>query len=142
MSVLVQENNIHLIGNVQDGYIDQHVVIPLLSIFEMIESCNKNINFHISGKDSLCSLQPIIDAIRNSKVDVNIYIRNSEHLGGYNGVDGRLTEFLSIGTSSQVLNEEYNPPFECSIPEIQMMREMENYYLDQNEDNELNEDEE
>ncbi len=129
MSLVIENNKIHLIGNVEKGYVDKHVILPFLNVFNMVEEYSNEVELHLSGRDSLCDISPIIDVIKNSKIPVNIYIENSEILGGYNGVDGKLKELLNLGYYDNT-NNEYNPPLHLSLAEIHMMREIDNYKED------------
>ena len=135
MSVCVLNNHIHLIGNVGDGYVDEYVVIPFLTTFSMIEESYPEIFLHLSGRGSFCDLQPIIDAVLNSKVPVNCIVQNTEKIGGFNGVSGNL-ELLkdAIKNVQYQLEEEYNPPFEHSISEIHMTREHDTYFFSKEEE--------
>ena len=129
MSILVENNEIHLIGNVENGCIDEYVVIPFLIAFNMIEDSKpQDIRLHLSGNTVLCDIQPLVDAIRYSKIPVDVYIRNSEFYRGYNGIGQDLEEFQSVARKVyDYKNVDYNPPFYAALPEIQMMREYDMY---------------
>lgn len=145
MSILVENNEIHLIGNVADGCIDEYVILPFLTVFGMIEDTKPDvINLHLSGRDSLCDINPIMDTIKYSKVPVNIYIQNSELYRGYNGVDGQLIDVLPLAREVyDYRTRDYNPPFYGALPEIQMMREYDMYkYEDGDEEDEYDEEDE
>lgn len=136
MSILIENNQIHLIGNVEEGYIDNYVILPFLTVFEMIEHINpKEIIIHLSGKGSMCDITPIIDVIEQSKVPVHIYIQNSEDYGGYKGVTGELLDLLDKARKVvDCTDKEYDPPLHLAIPEIQIMREYDIYKHDNEED--------
>jgi hypothetical protein len=132
MSLLVKNNDIHLIGNIAN-HIDEHVILPFLNVFSMIEDTGYNtINLHVSGRGSFVDISPIVDVIKQTKKLVNIYIENSELIGGYNGVDGNLRSLLEIENVSVVDNtrNEYNPPLDAAIAEVHITREMEVYRED------------
>jgi hypothetical protein len=144
MSILIENNQIHLIGNVEEGYIDNYVILPFLTVFEMIEHINpKEIIIHLSGKGTMCDITPIIDVIEHSKVPVDIYIQNSEIYGGYKGVSGELLDLLDKARKVvDCTDKEYDPPLHLSIPEIQAMREYDMYkYKNIFKDDDDNEDE-
>ena len=149
MSVLVEQNNLHLVGNVDGfsgsgGIVDQYAIMPFLSALDMLEACHKEINIHISGRDASCSVECLVDALKACKAQVNIYVQNSEKYGGYNGVDGKMLEFLSMEARVVFSQMEYNPPFDHAIPEVNIVREMDRYYAYgvENEEEEDYEDEE
>lgn len=129
MSILIENNQIHLIGNVEEGYIDSYVIHPFLTLFEMIEHTNpKEIIIHLSGKGSMCDITPIIDVIEHAKLPVDIYIQNSEIYGGYKGISGDLLDLLEKARKVvDCTDKEYDPPLHLSIPEIQAMREYDMY---------------
>jgi hypothetical protein len=132
MSILVENNEIHLVGNVEDGCIDEYVVLPFLTVFNMIEETKpQEIRLHLSGRSVLCDIQPLIDAINASQIPVDIYIRNSEVYGGYNGIGPDLIVFYNVARKVyDYRNTEYDPPFHLALPEIQMMREHDMYKFD------------
>lgn len=136
MSILVENNEIHLIGNVEDGCVDEYVILPFLTVFNMIEETNPSvINLHLSGRGVLCDIQPLVDVIKSSKIPVDIYIRNSELYGGYNGICPDLTGFYSVAREVyDYRTREYDPPFHLALSEIQMMREHDMYKFDNEED--------
>jgi hypothetical protein len=128
MSILVENKEIHLIGNV-NGCIDEYVVIPFLIAFNIIEESKpQEIMLHLSGRGVMCGIQPLIDVIRYSKIPVDVYIRNSEFYGGYNGIGQELIDFYTVARKVYDYRQrEYNPPFYAALPEIQMMREYDMY---------------
>jgi hypothetical protein len=132
MSILVENNEIHLIGNVEDGCIDEYVVLPFLTVFNMIEEIKpQEIRLHLSCRRVLCDIKPLIDVINSSQFPVDIYIRNSELYGGYNGIGQELTDFYTLARQVYDYRErEYDPPFHLALPEIQMMREHDMYKFD------------
>lgn len=145
MSILVENNEIHLIGNVENGCIDEYVILPFLTVFNMIEETKPSeINLHLSGRDVLCDIQPLIDVVKASQIPVDIYIRNSEVYGGFNGFEEpMLTDFVSVARKVyDYRDNDYNPPFNASLSEIQMMREYDIYkkdmYKEDDEDYEYN----
>ena len=144
MSILVENNEIHLIGNVNDGCIDEYVIIPFITVFSMIEEMKPDIiNLHLSVRDNLCDINHIIDTIKYSKIPVNIYIQNSELFRGYKGVDGQLIDALSLAKEVfDYRDRDYTPPFHAALPEIQMMREYDMYKYDNEEDEYDEEDDE
>lgn len=143
MSICVKDNEIHIIGNLEGGMIDEFIVTPLITIFSMIEDSKPEvINLHISGAYTNFNIQIIKDMISCSKVPVDIYVENSELFNGYNGIDGNLVDLL--GTARKVYdnkNKEYNPPLENSIPEVHMIREQYNYQDDRYREDDDYEDE-
>lgn len=144
MSMIIDNNEIHLIGNVENGIIDEHVITPFLTAIEMLEYTNPSyINLHLSGKGTTFHISHITDSIKTSKIPFDIYIRNSEIYGGWNGVDGELVSLLENARNViDYKNVEYNPPFHLSIPEIQIMREYSLYKEDiQDDDNYYNDEE-
>ena len=77
--MIIENNEIHLIGNVENGIIDEHIITPFLTAIEMVEHTNPlQINVHLSGRDATFDLSIINDSIKNSKIPVDIYIRNSK----------------------------------------------------------------
>jgi hypothetical protein len=144
MSICVQDNNIHLIGNVQKGIIDEFVITPLISVFSMIEDSKPNvINLHLSGSYTTFNVQIILDLITCSKIPVDIYIENSELFNGYNGIDGNLLDLLSAARNVyDNKDKEYNPPLNNTISEIHMLREQYNYNINRYNDDEEEDDEE
>ena len=142
MSILVENNEIHLIGNVEDGCIDEYVVLPFLTVFNMIEETNpQEIRLHLSCRRVLCDIKPLIDVINASQIPVDIYIRNSEVYGGYNGIGPDLIVFYNVARKVyDYRNTEYDPPFHLSLPEIQMLREHDMYKFDNDYDESEEED--
>jgi len=135
MSLLIKNNDIHLIGNIAN-HIDEHVILPFLNVFSMIEDTGYNtINLHVSGRGSFVDISPIVDVIKQTKIPVTIYIENSELFGGYNGVDGNLRSLLEIENVNIVDNTQniYNPPLDEAVAEVHMMREIEVYKEDAEE---------
>ena len=140
MSILVENNEIHLIGNVEDGCIDEYVVLPFLTAFNMIEETKPSvINLHLSGRRVLCDIQPLFDVVKASQIPVDIYIENSEVYGGYNGVCPELTGFYVARKVYDYRTREYDPPFHLALSEIQMMREYDMYKYDNEEEEEEDE---
>ncbi len=132
MSILVENNEFHLIGNVENGCIDEYVVLPFLTVFSMIEESKpQEIILHLSGRGVLCDIQPLVDVIKASQIPVDVYIRNSEVYGGYNGIGQDLTVFYEVARKVYDYRQrEYDPPFHLSLPEIHMMREHDMYKID------------
>jgi len=126
MSLLVINNQIHIIG-----IIDEYVVEPFISNFNNISKNHSSIEIHLSGEKTETYIEPIIECLRNSKIDINVYVHNALTHGGYNGIGGDFFNFLNFakriyvdngivlsGYTYETNNSIYNPPMESIVEEV------------------------